>query len=65
MISGIMYCDISDHLSIFVIAPINRSKSGKNINDTEFINDISNLLLKIFRCSKRRYGGSWCKGDGC
>ena len=20
---------------------------------------------KIFRCSKRRYGGSWCKGDGC
>ena len=20
---------------------------------------------KICRCSKRRYGGSWCKGDGC
>ena len=20
---------------------------------------------KISRCSKRRYGGSWCKGDGC
>ena len=20
---------------------------------------------KIFRCSKRRYGGSWCKGDRC
>ena len=20
---------------------------------------------KIFRCSKRRYGGSWCEGDGC
>ena len=20
---------------------------------------------KIFRCSRRRYGGSWCKGDGC
>ena len=20
---------------------------------------------KIFRCSERRYGGSWCKGDGC
>ena len=20
---------------------------------------------KIFRCSKRRYGESWCKGDGC
>ena len=19
---------------------------------------------KIFRCGKRRYGGSWCKGDG-
>ena len=19
---------------------------------------------KIFRCSKKRYGGSWCKGDG-
>ena len=19
---------------------------------------------KIFRCSERRYGGSWCKGDG-
>ena len=20
---------------------------------------------KIFRCSKRRYWGSWCKGDEC
>ena len=20
---------------------------------------------KIFRCSERSYGGSWCKGDGC
>ena len=20
---------------------------------------------KIFRCSERRYGGNWCKGDGC
>ena len=20
---------------------------------------------KIFRCSKRRYGGTWCEGDGC
>ena len=20
---------------------------------------------KICRCSQRRYGGSWCKGDGC
>ena len=20
---------------------------------------------KIFRCSERRYGGSWCEGDGC
>ena len=20
---------------------------------------------KIFRCSKRRYGETWCKGDGC
>ena len=19
---------------------------------------------KIFRCSERRYGGSWCEGDG-
>ena len=19
---------------------------------------------KIFRCGKRRYGGSWCEGDG-
>ena len=23
------------------------------------------FLEKIFRCSKGRYAGSWCKGDGC
>ena len=37
MISGIMYGDISDHLPIFVIAPIKQLKSVKNINDAKFI----------------------------
>ena len=46
--SGIMYGYISDHLPIFVKAPIKQSKSVKNINDIKFIRDMSNFVINEF-----------------
>ena len=43
-----MYGDISDNLTIFVIAPIKQLKSIKNINDTKFIRDTSNFVINQF-----------------
>ena len=48
MTSGIMYGDNSNHLPIFVIAPIKLSKNVKNINDAKFIRDMSNFIINKF-----------------
>ena len=42
MASEIVYGDISNHLPIFVIAPLKQSNSVQNFNDTKFIRDMSN-----------------------
>ena len=39
MTSGIMYGDISDHLPIFVTAPIKQSN--------KFVRDMSNLVIRL------------------
>ena len=48
MTSGIMYCDILDHLPIFSLTPTKQSQSVKNINDTKVIEDFNTDFLERF-----------------
>ena len=46
--SGIIYYDISYHLSVFLIASTKQSKNVQNINDNKFIRDMLNFIIEEF-----------------
>ena len=38
--------------------------AGRKMMEMELLEEKRETKEKIFRCSERRYGGSWCEGDG-